>query len=86
MSWDTVLMAFVDLMLSKDGVYSDFYVTRKDIVALTDLSPTAISNNLSVCVKDGWLRRVEINNGGGREVRYYIDNGELVRFVNKFLR
>ena len=88
MGWDNTLMAFVDLLLQKNMLshYEDFYVTRKDIVDVTGLSETAVSNNLRVCVRDGWLRRVEFNNGFGREVRYYVNNRELVSFVNKFLR
>ncbi len=88
MGWDNTLMAFVDLLIQKNMLsnYKDFYVTRNDIVLVTGLSEPAVTNNLSVCVRDGWLRRVEINNGFGREVRYYISNNELISFVNKFLR
>jgi len=86
-SWDGVLMGFVDLMLSKDDVcFKEFYVTHAELVAVTGLCATAVSNNLSVCVKGGWLRRVDFNDGGGRKVRYYINNDELVLFVNKYLR
>ena len=86
MGWDTVLMVFVDLMLSRGGFDREFYVTRNDIVKLTNLCPTTVSNNLSVCVKNGYLRRVDFNTGGGREVRYYVASNELSFFIDKFLR
>jgi len=80
-------MVFVDLML-KDGdvIFKDFYVTTKDIVKVTGLSPQSVSKNLSVCVKDGFLRKEEFFTGQGRVVRYYVNNNELVTFVERFLR
>ena len=77
-------MAFVDKMLSSND--DDFYVTRGDIIEFTGLSPCAVSNNLSVCVKSGWLRREENISNKGREVRYYLNNDELFDFVEKYLR
>lgn len=87
MSWDNVLMAFVDKMVA-DGVSrddQDFFITRNDVVAFTGLSCTAVSHNLSLCVKNGWLRREESRYSGGREVRYYLNNKELFAFVDKYL-
>lgn len=81
-------MIFVDILMNSEKEMSDFYVTRKDILEHTDLSPVSVSNNLTVLVKNGWLKRVESFNGNcsGREVRYYINNVEIVNFVNKYLR
>jgi len=86
MSWDNVLMVCVDIMLNSDKDIGDFYVTRKDIMRFVNVSEQSVTSNLSVLVKRGWLRRVEFYNGFGREVRYYINNFEIVNFVNKFLR
>lgn len=88
MSWDNILMIFVDILLNSDKELNDFYVTRSDIMKFTDLNEKSVSNNLSVLVKNGWLKRVELWNGNcsGREVRYYINNFEIINFVNKFLR
>lgn len=90
MSWDQVLMAFVDKMLNSDidiNNVQDFYITRQDVITFTGLSATAVSNNLSVCVKNCWLRRVEVPNGNkGRVVRYYIGEREIDIFVKSFLR
>lgn len=87
MSWDQVLMAFVDKMLESEVVDLDsFFITNKDVVDFTGLSSQSVSNNLSVCVKRGWLRKEDSFTGGGRETRYYINNSELVSFVDKYLR
>jgi len=79
-------MAFVDKMLSDDCDDSEFYITQGDVVSFTGLSKCAASNNLGVCVKSGWLSRVEKMDNNGRDVRYYLKNRELVSFVNKYLR
>jgi len=86
MSWDNILMIFVDILVESNINHDDFYVTRADLLKYTDQSPCSISNNLSVLVKRGWLRREETITNTGREVRYYINNDEIVNFVNKFLR
>jgi len=79
-------MTFVDLMLSRDCFDSEMYITHGDVVSFTGLSNPAVSNNLSVCVKNGYLRRVEINDGTGRHVRYYLAVNNLNFFIDKFLR
>lgn len=85
MSWDQVLMVFVDL-ITNNGGGKDFFVTAKEIVDVTGLSHQSVSRNLAVCVKDGFLVKKEFFTNKGRVVRYYLKDDEVFRFVEKFLR
>jgi len=85
LSWDAVLMAVVELLRNSDFDDS-FFVTRKDLIPLLDISSSSISSNLSVCVKNGWLRREDFYTKHGREVRYYVANTDLLVFVDRFLK
>lgn len=80
-------MVFVDKFLSDDSSsLNDFFITHSDVMSFTGLNSCSVSNNLSVCVKNGWLRREYINNGAGREVRYYFNGKDIIGFVQKYLR